>query len=242
MIHWLHAMTFELLAFVFVLPFLRLFRLSKNFQKPVGNLQGKPILLVHGYCNDGSVWRYMKKRIAEAGMGPIYTVDLGSPFRSIREYALKVKEKAEMIRQETNRSDLILIGHSMGGLVSSIYATDFAPPDTVTDVITIGSPLGGTHIAKVGIGPNAKEMRYKSELVEQLGEKIAKQSAIRFYHIGTNTDQLIIPAQSALLKFNAAREFFFEDIGHASMLMSPRVANLIAYWLKEVELGASEIA
>ncbi len=244
LLHWIHAMSFELLALAAV-PMMRVFRFSKTFQKPVGNLHGRPTLLIHGYCNDGSAWSYLKRRLAKESIGPIYTIDLGFPFRSIREYAIKVKEKAAQIRQETNRADLVLIGHSMGGLVSSLYATDFAPSETVTDVITIGAPLGGTHLAKMGIGPNAKEMECRSELISQLHVKIANERFARFYHIATNTDQMIIPSQSALLRNNPSREFLFEDIGHASMLFSPRVGTLIACWLKETaskEASASEIA
>jgi triacylglycerol lipase len=243
-LHWIYAMPFELLALIAV-PMMRILRFSKTFQKPVGNLQGRPILLIHGYCNDGSAWSYLKHRLAKESIGPIYTIDLSFPFRSIYEYALEVKEKAAQIRNETNRTDLVLIGHSMGGLVSSLYTTDFAPPETVTDVITIGSPLGGTHVAKIGIGPNAKEMECSSEFISQLHVKIAKERFSRFYHIATNTDQLVIPCRSALLKNNPSREFLFEDIGHASLLFSPRVGSLIACWLKEAaskEASASEIA
>ena len=233
-IHWVHAMTFELLALITV-PLMKVCRFSKNFHKPAGNLQGRPILLVHGYCNDGSAWTFIKRKLVREGLGPVYTIDLGHPFRSIRDYALKVKEKAELIRQEAHRSDLILIGHSMGGLVSTLYATDLAPTGTVTDVITIGAPLAGTHVAKLGVGPNAREMRRSSELIGELHSKLAKERFARFYHIATNTDQMVIPSQSALLRHHPAREFFFEDIGHASLLFSPRVASLITYWIKETK-------
>jgi hypothetical protein len=246
LLHWIHAMSFEILALAAV-PMMRIFRFSQTFQKPAGNLKGRPILLIHGYCNDGSAWTFLKRYLAKESIGPIYTIDLGFPFRSIREYAVEVREKAAQIRHETNRPDLILIGHSMGGLVSSLYATDFAPSETVTDVITIGAPLGGTHVAKMGVGKNAKEMECSSELIAHLHKKIANERFARFYHIATNTDQMVIPCQSALLRHNPSREFLFEDIGHASMLFSPRVGTLIACWLKETasaskQHGASEIA
>ena len=242
-VHWIHAMTFELFALLGVLV-VKLFRFSKNFQKPVGALSGRPILLIHGYCNDGSVWTYLKKQLAKEGLGPLYTIDLGHPFRSIRDYVLKVKEKVAQIQGETNRSDLVLIGHSMGGLVGSLYTTNMAVANTVTDVITIGSPLGGTHVAKLGIGPNAKEMQRSSELIKELHQNIAKEKLVRFYHIGSNTDQMIIPSHSALLNQHLSREFIFEDIGHVSMLFSPRIAQLITHWIRiseTKELG-TEIA
>jgi predicted alpha/beta hydrolase family esterase len=229
-IHWVHAMVFELAALA-VMLLLHIYSHTKNFQKPAGCSEGRPILLVHGYFNDSSAQSYLKYALGKEKIGPVYTVDLGFPFRSLFDYALKVKEKLAQIARETGRSDVILVGHSMGGLVSSLYATQFAPPKTVTDVITIGSPLAGTHVAKIGIGPNAREMERSSSLIATLNGKIRNETFTRFYHIGTNTDQLIIPAQSALIGNHPSREFLFEDIGHASMVFSPRVASLIVSWL-----------
>lgn len=225
-IHWIHAMVFEVIA-LFVVPMLRIFTATM----PSGSKEGRPILLVHGYCNDGTVWLYMRRYLAKEQLGPIYTIDLGHPFRSIRDYAKKVAAKVEEIRKETGRADVILIGHSMGGLVSAVYALS-AEQGTVTDVITIGSPLAGTHIAKIGVGPNAKEMQRSSELINELNERLKQEKHIRFYHIATETDQMVIPMRSALQGNCPDREFVFQDIGHASLLFSPRVGAVLAAWLK----------
>jgi triacylglycerol esterase/lipase EstA (alpha/beta hydrolase family) len=223
LIHWMHAMTFELLALAGV-PALRFIPLGKKVHG-----QGKPILLVHGYINHSSVWFLFKKQLRALGFGPIYTINLGHPFKSIREYALKVKEKAEEIAKETGQKQLTLIGHSMGGLVSCYYAAKLAPKDTVTDVVTIASPLSGTWVAHIGIGPNAREMRPSSELLKELKNEMLQRKDIRFFNIGTRTDQLVIPSSSAIIPEN--KNFIFEDIGHASLLYSKRSAAQIASWL-----------
>jgi triacylglycerol esterase/lipase EstA (alpha/beta hydrolase family) len=224
-IHWAHAMTFEFFAFagVALLRFLP--------SRKVVSGKGKPILLVHGYVNSGSVWTFLKKRLEKAGFGPIYTINLGHPFRSIQEYARKVQTEAEAIAAETGRKDLILIGHSMGGLVSALYALSLSSPGTVTDVITIGSPLAGTLMARLGIGPNAREMERDSTLIRDLQAAMAKNQHIRFHHIATKSDQLVIPGHSAVILAN--NHFILEDLGHASLLYSRRVTDKIAEWLKE---------
>lgn len=222
-IRWSYAMTLELLALLGVL----LMRFIPANEVVRG--QGKPILLVHGYMNHGSVWRFPKKRLETLGLGPIYTIHLGHPFRSIRHYAQKIKEKAEKIAKETGRKDLILIGHSMGGLVSGWYATQLAPVHTVTDVITIGTPLFGTPVAHIGLGPNAREMEPNSTFLKELRAGIARKKGVRFYHLATKTDQLVFPVSSAILPEN--EHFIFEDIGHASLLYSKRVTDQIARWL-----------
>lgn len=224
-IHWLHAMTFEIFALLGV----GLLRLIPGSRKTVQK-KGRPILLVHGYINNGSVWLIFKKRLEALGFGPIYVINLGHPFRSIASYAEKVREKAKEIEKETNRSDLILIGHSMGGLVASYYATQMA--NTVTDVITIATPLQGTPVAHIALGPNGKEMRPKSLLLEKMREGMKNSSTTHFFHVATKSDQLVIPGESAIFKENP--HFLLEDLGHASLLYSKRVNRQVAKWLKQI--------
>lgn len=227
-IRWIHALSFEGFA-ICATALLHPSRYLVSHR--TGSTRGRPILLVHGYLHDSSAWIYHKRKLVKDGFGPIYTLNLGHPFRSIRRYAEKVKHKAEQIERETNRSDLILIGHSMGGLVCSLYATRLAPARTVTDVITIGSPLAGTHMAKLGLGPDAREMERDSVLLKELQEEIKNCSHTRFYHIATKTDQLVIPHTSALVGDHLERQFLIEDIGHVTLLFSPRVARVIKEWL-----------
>lgn len=222
-IHWAHAMTFELMAFLGVI-FLRLLPTKKRCS---GN--SRPVLLVHGYVNHPNVWWLQRRWLNSLGLGPIYTISLGHPFKSIRTYAEKVKAKAEEIAKETGREDLILIGHSMGGLVSAWYATKLAKEKTVTDLITIASPLEGTPMARIGIGPNAKEMNPNSEFIQELRKAIQENQTIRFYHIATRRDQLVIPGTSALIIGH--NHFVFDDLGHASLLYSKRTAKQIAEWV-----------
>lgn len=225
LIHWIHAMTFELFALLGV----ALLRLIPVKQTAKG--EGRPILLIHGYLNHSSVWFLFKRRLKQLKGGPIYTINLGHPFRSIRTYAAKIKAKAEEIAGETGRKDLILIGHSMGGLVASYYAALIADPNTVTDVITIGTPLHGTPVARMGLGPNAREMAPNSTLLQEMREAMKQRKEIRFHHLATKSDQLVIPGISAVIPEN--NHFVFEDLGHASLLYSNRVAGKIAQWLNQ---------
>jgi triacylglycerol lipase len=230
LIRWLHAITFETLVFLMGL-LLRPLGYFTNQKKARGPSSGRPILLIHGYLHDSSAWVYLRKKLSREGFGPIYTLNLIHPFLSIRSYGEEVRKKAEEIALETGRKDLILMGHSMGGLVSAWYATKLAPPSTVTDVITLGSPLKGTYVAHIAVGPNGKEMRPHSEFVQELQKAIAESSHIRFHHIGTKTDQLVIPHTSSWLGEPSERHFILDDIGHVTLLFSPRVLQKISHWL-----------
>jgi triacylglycerol esterase/lipase EstA (alpha/beta hydrolase family) len=237
-IHWIHAMVFETFAMLVVVV-LRPTHYFPSHRVAAGPLTGRPILLVHGYLHDSSAWMYLKRKWLQKGLGPIYCMNLGYPFRSIRDYAEQVRQKAEQIAKETGRSDLILIGHSMGGLVVSWYATHLAQDDTIMDVITIGSPLKGTRVAQIGLGQDAREMEIGSPFLIELHEAIENHPSIRFYHIGTQTDQLVIPHTSTLLAGHPDKQFVVKDIGHLTLLFSPRIAQVVATWVLSSKNGGT---
>ena len=205
--------------------------LFKSYHSPKGNPNGLPILMVNGYLSFGSTWNVQREGLIKAGYGPIYTINVGSG-KSIKSYAKKIQKKVEQIQNDTNKNDLILIGHSKGGLVSSYYATYLACENktNVTDVITIGSPLAGTPAASIGLGYDASEMKVSSKFHEELREKIREHSNIRFFHIGSTMDE-IVPLSSALLGDNLERQYITDDLGHLGLLFSSRVTDKISSWL-----------
>lgn len=195
--------------------------------------RGTPLLMVHGYLHVAPVWIYHINRLKKAGYGPIYALNLGSPFSSIEKHAGKLAKKIKEIEQETGLNKLILIGHSMGGLVSCYYATKIAQPGTVPQVITLGAPLGGTKVATIGIGKCAKEMKMHSEFTKRLVRNILNEKNVEFYHIGSKSDQLVIPYSSCFVVDNKERHLLLEGIGHVGLLFSKEASQQIGNWLQQ---------
>lgn len=187
--------------------------LFKSYHGPHGNLKGRPILMVSGYLSFGSIWHYQRQRLIQAGFGPIYTVNEGIG-ESIAIYAKQIQQKVSQIQKETGKKEIILIGHSKGGLVSSYYATHLADSTstTITDIITIGSPLAGARpIAYIGPGEDAAEMRPDSTFHRELRDEIQEHPEIRFFHIASKSDE-IVPFSSELLGEDSSRHFVLKDI------------------------------
>ena len=229
-VHWVHAQTLELFALIYLL-FLGLSALFfKN--RPVSSFDNpRPILLVHGYLNAGFVWMFLRKYLSKNGFGPVYTIDLGHPFQSIHSYALKVQQIARQIAQETGCIELTLVGHSMGGLVSCYYAAKFARVNSVLKVITIGSPLFGTRVAKIGLGQCAREMEIGSEFIKEFHDAMEVRGDLQIYNIVSTVDEIVIPYSSAVFQSEPQNQLFIEDIGHISLLFSKRVADQLCGWI-----------
>lgn len=226
--NWTRALTVEAMIIVMSLA-LRPFAFIKDRESLES---GRPILLIHGYLHNKSAWVYIRQHLRNEKIGPVFAINLGFPFHDILTYAEKVKKKCEEIEKISGRSDIILIGHSMGGLVASTYALK-APEQKKIDIITIGSPLLGTCFGFLSFGPNVWQMRYKGSFVKNLQKDILNQDRIRFFHLASQTDQIVIPQSSAIIEGKNHKNVVFSNLGHISLLFSPKVAKEVSSCLNE---------
>jgi triacylglycerol lipase len=215
---------------IFALACIRPLNLAKRniHQKPSGST---PILFVHGYLGSSSHWTYHWNRLEKAGCGPMYAVNLGYPFKSIEDHSKIVENVHKEIISATGKTDLILVGHSMGGIVGAWYATH-CRFGRVRQVYSIGSPLDGTKMAFLGVGDCCKQMRYKSEFIKSLNEKMKAAVDTKFFHVGSQADMIIRPAESALSGIPESNKFWLKQFGHASLLFSPEVSNFLIQYIK----------
>lgn len=78
-------------------------------------------------------------------------------------------------------------------------------------------------------------MRPDAETVRKVQHGMQQRSDIPFYQIMTRTDELIVPADSAILGSDTSHQLILDDIGHTALLFSRRVAKKMISWLKREE-------
>ena len=193
-----------------------------------------PILLIHGFLGSSNNWVYHRYRLIKAGYTNIFTVNLGDPRKSIEDYTEVVRKKVDEIKRITGQEDIVLVGHSMGGLVAQNYRyTAQGAQQHVKKIITIGTPLHGTRIAHLAswISQAAKEMIFQSPFVERLQEMAAKDVDTKYDAISTEPDHIVIPASSAHGKRKDPKPL--KATGHISYLFSPSTAKHLVDSVKE---------
>ena len=191
----------------------------------------RPILFVHGYRHNQSAWIILRLRLRWAGFGPLYSLNMGHTSRPIEVQAQEIDRLAKEIEKETKIRELVLIGHSLGGLVSTYYNEEIAPFGKVSHLITLGTPFSGTRLSFFNRDPASRQMRPSSELLKELKEKIYANTCTRYCQTASSFDNLIYPYQSALLEGKS--QLLLKTPGHLGLLFSPKVAGQITYWLKE---------
>lgn len=197
-----------------------------------------PVLLVHGYLNHQLDWLWFFKKLeGYSDMGPVFALNLTPAFAPMSQLALDIKDKIAEIRQLTGASQIILVGHSMGGLVSSFFTEYLAGLNEVAMVITLGSPFQGTQMAALGYGKNVVEMQPQSPFLKELNSRIL-QSRVPYYAIASKIDNMVIPWQSGLLPIetneigeNTPNTLVLEDHGHLRFLISPVVVEQVYQWI-----------
>jgi pimeloyl-ACP methyl ester carboxylesterase len=188
-------------------------------------------LLVHGFCHNSSAWFLIRQQLVNyKELGPIFTIDLGSPFQSIGDYTKTLDEQIEKIRKMMSYEELEinLVGHSMGGLVCSNYAASLplGSPVKVIKIVTIASPLQGTPIAHVArFCPCAQEMIPNNPFLLNLNTKIqAISKAKGLFHIGCQVDLIVDKSNTYFVGSQNHREI--THFGHYACLLAP---STVAY-------------
>jgi triacylglycerol lipase len=193
----------------------------------------QPILLVHGYFSNRGIWWSMRRRLAAAGLGPVYSISLTPPFGSIDRMVPRLDAKIDEILKATGAASLDIVAHSMGGLATRAVLVEEAArakPDEprhsrVSHLITLGSPHHGTKMANFGIGECIVEMREGSAWLALLKKREELTTKPKTLSIYTMNDDLVYPAESARLEW--AENVPVAGIGHVSMLFSKPIAERV---------------
>lgn len=177
-----------------------------------------PLLLIHGYGCSRAVWWWQRRRLMAAGWS-VVTVNLEPLYTSIDNYVEPLARRIDEVLAQSGAPQLILVGHSMGGLVARAYLRRYGAA-RVRLLVTLGTPHGGSELARFGFGENARQMRPGSAWLAALGAPPVDTLAIYSAH-----DNYVLPP--ANLELPGARQLRIERLGHLAMLFSPRVAQAL---------------
>jgi pimeloyl-ACP methyl ester carboxylesterase len=203
-----------------------------------------PLVLVHGLaCNRGN-WFWFRHQLARRGH-EAFALDYTPWFASIDAYGPQLGAAIGEVCAATGADKVIVVAHSMGGLVTRAYLDRFGH-DKVAHVITLGTPHQGTWMTRFGFTPNVRNMATDSEWLATLRDREGRRSPDpyrAFTCVFTYHDNLVTPQHNAVLP--GARQIPLSGIGHLSLALSPRVLDHVldeVARLADAASGASRAA
>ncbi|PWH84245.1 alpha/beta hydrolase [Algibacter marinivivus] len=97
--------------------------------------EGKPFVILHGFLGMSDNWKTLGSQFSEYGF-QVHLVDQRNHGRSFHDAAFNYEVLAEDLKlycDEHSLSDIVLLGHSMGGKTAMLFATEY--PELVSKLL-----------------------------------------------------------------------------------------------------------
>jgi pimeloyl-ACP methyl ester carboxylesterase len=186
----------------------------------------RPVLLVHGYAMGRSNFLVLAHRMAAAGLGPLIGFEyptMGGVARASAALAAFVEELCARL----GVAQVDVVGHSLGGVVARHYASVGGGGARIANLVTLGSPHGGSPFAPFGFGPTRVEMAAESELLRTIAATPLPPE-LRWTIVWSRADGLVSSRTHAVAAGATVAEILeYADLGHLALLASRRVAREI---------------
>ena len=195
------------------------FGVSRRERRTPRRREQHTIVLLHGYMANRSTVFPLAAWLRARGFKQILTYGYDSS-AGVDRAALGLKA---FLKRNVRGGRVDLVGHSMGGLVARVYLQELGGARRVDRCVTLGTPHKGTYNAYWLWSRVGAELRPDSRLMERLQRSTGRASAVRFASLVAGSDNLVIPRVFA----GHEREACLPDLGHVSMLFSPRVLRFV---------------
>lgn len=196
---------------------------------PVGPLERPPVVLLHGFIDNRSVFVLLRRSLARHGWQHLESLNYSPLTRDIRTAAELLGRHVEEICARTGHREIDIVGHSLGGLIARYYVQRLGGDQRVRTLVTLGTPHGGTAVAPLaGALPIVRQMRSGSAPIEEL-RLPAPGCRTRFVSFWSELDRVIVPVEAACIDHPDLDvvNVRVTGVGHLALPVHPTVAAAV---------------
>jgi len=199
------------------------FGLGSSRRRTARRADQRTVVLVHGYLSNRSALFPVAARLRLQGVRQVLSFNYQSS-SGIERAAIALRQ---YLREHVRGGRIDLVCHSLGGLVARVYIQELGGARRVDRCVTLGTPHRGTYNSYWLNSRVGCELRPDSALLSRLEASRSTASRVRFLSLVAGSDNLVVP------RVFAAHEqmVHLADLGHVSMLFSPRVLGIVAQFL-----------
>ena len=219
-------------AAVLTYPFLFAFEPWLVPNNPPAGLphRGLPVVLVPGFFTNRGYLHAWRRYLLKNGYGRVYAVSPEPIFESVEKNAEHLARFVDEVLADTGADRVILIGHSMGGLVIRLYLHRFGGMAKSALAIAVGSPFGGTVLTqgKEKLGPIITQLTHDSAWSREfMAEAEASPCPIPFIAIWSPHDSIVSPQTGTRVAEHYGRNIVIPGVGHMEMVNSGQVMRIL---------------
>ena len=203
-------------------PLLALHRLLIRDPKPAPTRRA--VVLIHGVLVNDGLWFVLRRFLVRRGVKPVYTINYGPPFADIERFAKQLRARVETICAATGAERVVLVAHSMGGLVARAYLRRFGA-GRVARLVTIGTPHHGSILAYSFPGRGLEQMHPGNPWLAELNRDESKPAPVPITSIWSRHDSMVMPQASSVLA--CARNLAVIGVAHNALVWNAEVMELV---------------
>lgn len=199
--------------------------------------EGPPVVLIHGLYHNASAWAFYRWRLRCKGYGRIYAFTYSSWNSTFWDIYGKLETWMARVERDCPGEDIVMVGHSMGGLLAKTYAAkrDASQSSGIRRVITIGSPYKGSKMVVFGLGLLADSLRYQGPLIREL-ENFEPSSGLPCVAFYSPVDNMVLPPESLMPPSGWKRERT-APLGHMGALYHGPTFKRVLFYIEEAVAG-----
>ena len=182
------------------------------------------IVLVHGINDTSAKFRTMRPAFENAGhlcIVPSLTPKNGS--KGLEYLAKQLKDIIDANPDISEKSNICLIGFSMGALISRYYLQELDGFQIVRQFFSISGPHHGSLWAYLSSGLGARQMRANSDFIRAMNQSSHRLKKLEIYSYWTPFDLMILPATSSI--WDKAENIRINSLCHPFMVSSDKVIS-----------------
>jgi pimeloyl-ACP methyl ester carboxylesterase len=197
----------------------------------MGPGDGVPVIFIHGYFQNRSNFWWLARQFEKASLGPLFGFNY--PWiESIDDSTLRLSKFVDSVCVETGETKVILVAHSLGGLIALEYAHSPAGAGRVAECITVGTPHGGVKWRGPIPGRVGRELREEAPFVLDRQSRQVPAPTLSVY---STHDNIVHPPSTSELASRGGRDLAVDGHGHLSLLYSRDVAHALIGFIRHCD-------
>ena len=196
---------------------------------------GLPVILLHGLFQSRACWLWTRFRLRQFGYRNVYAISL-PPWKDIEHLSERVAAAVDEVSLALGVEKVMLVGHSMGGIVARHYLQRRGGALKVAACMFLATPHGGSKLVPFALSPLGKLVMPGSEYLRDLGSE-PLPAGVQLTAVHTRHENIVLPWENSRLPGPEGIEM--RGIGHTGLLFHHGVFDALLRSLKGAELDHS---
>lgn len=194
---------------------------------------GRPIVCIHGLYQNHRAWLVYQHWLRSAGFTRLYTWSYSSFGQDFDHLSQALSQDLVRLAREHPGKKMVLIGHSLGGLLIQSVLADPAVAKHTHMAVTLGTPHQGSVLASLALGKLGRSLKFEGELVRSLQTRKSQPEPAKVY-IHPPLDTLVAPLSGLHPREPGWTEIETPPLGHVSLLFHRPTARRIEKYISDL--------